>query len=170
MPKIGIIALYAGRIDHLMKIHGEKWHLCDGTLMSVNSNTLLSIILGQQYSVDMFHFTLPKLGLKYLDKKLHGTYVPDVCMPYIISTEGEYSSQLTYTVDFSEEQIIGLVVPFEGDNVPDGWEKCNGKVMKYSDNVLLGTVLNASFNLGNEEMMLPNMGAEKYIICTRGRL
>ena len=154
MAKVGTIALFAGT-----EIPNE-WHFCDGQSMNVGSNVLLFSIFGNRYGGDgRITFQLPQLENKF-------------GMRYIICIAGDYGGQISYEVDFSEDNLIGMAVPFKGSQAPNGWTFCNGKKLDASgDDRYLCSIVKHKFDVGNRgEFFLPNTGAESYVICKQGIL
>ena len=152
MAKVGTIALFAGT-----KLPKE-WHFCDGQSMNVDSNPLLFLILGNRYGGDgRVIFQLPKLEDKF-------------GMRYIICIEGDYAGQISYEVDFSEDNLVGMAVPFKGSQAPNGWAFCDGKKLDpTSEDRYLCAMVQSKFDLiEHRNFILPKTGTESYVICKQG--
>lgn len=156
LANVGTIVLFAG--DFTPQGCAE----CDGRLLTVNSNNLLFTLLGRKYGGDGFkNFALPKLPRK-------GE------LRHIIGLEGMFpeSRAISYEVEFNDECTTGIIVPFSGQQVPDKWLPCDGRVLEVYSYQALFSLLGRRFsgNLPPTQFMLPNLNtaSEKYIICADG--
>ena len=152
MAKTGTILLFAGN-----KVP-KDWHWCDGTSMSISSNTPLFVTLRTEFGGDGARaFNLPKLDDKF-------------GMRYMICINGDFATEINYDIDFSEDNFMGTVVPFTGNEAPKNWVFCDGKQLDYRSNDQgLCTVINDRFDTTNRKnYVLPNTGGEHHIICKFG--
>jgi microcystin-dependent protein len=164
MNNIGTIVLFAGTGN----LNG--WMPCKGQrLESSNDNRLLATIMHNYNGSHNGHeFLLPNLEDKF-------------GMRHFICTEGNFGGMnVSYEVDFAEDNYVGLVMPFEGDSIPAGWALCDGKELKVQNHVTLYALIGTQFggtvsasgyaNVApdKEVFKLPNTGDERYIICING--
>lgn len=161
-----LIMLHIGTVALMPRVPSKFFLPCDGRKVTISDYTPLYSSLSSQVQADGTYFWLPKLPDKF-----------GFC--HVICYYGLYSVGLKYTVDFTDKDVpVGTLVPFDGENIPNGWILSDGLEYefgdfkrKYPDSSKLINILKTYRKASNPSasfIQIPDTGKERYILCMNG--
>lgn len=130
------------------------WSFCDGSIFNISEYPILGKMIGNRYGGDGTEtFAIPNLAAPET-----GKYV--ICLQEPADRQGAFRG------------LISQIVMFLGQELPEGWMYCDGRVLAADKYPVLKSVMGNTYGGdGNTTVGLPNMQGAigiEYIMCVDG--
>jgi microcystin-dependent protein len=156
--QIGAIAYFVGGYAPV------DWMFCDGRSLPISSNSVLHAVFGGKYGEDALTFNVPNVPPLLSNGE---------ALPAIFIAEGMFPDPIQNELCFITPEpsdgdvLLGMVVPYEGSELPMDWAWCDGSMLKVNTKMALCSL--TGFRFGgdaNNTFALPNLPG--HIICVQG--